>query len=252
MRLVARYLTKHYRRPFQPPWEDGALAIDRVSFALDAGETLAIIGAAGSGKTTIARVLAGAETLSSGAILLDDEKVDARHDVNYQKLVRLIFQDPAASLNPHYRIGNMLDEILCRYSSLDDEQRASKIASTISDVGLLPEFADFYPDMLTTGQKYRIALARAIITDPRVIIADESLSSIDLTVRAKLVNLLLKLQQERGISYVIISHDPQLIRHMADKVLVMRNGRVVEGGPTSQVLDDPKDPFTRQLLALGV
>ncbi len=251
MRLIARYLTKHYRRPFQAPWEDGDLAIDRVSFELDAGETLAIIGAAGSGKTTIARVIAGAEALSSGVILLDNEKVDARRDMNYQRQVRLMFQDPAASLNPHYRISTMLDEILCRYSDLDSNERAAKIASTISDVGLLPEFADFYPDMLTTGQKYRIALARAIITDPRIIIADESLSSIDLTVRAKLVNLLLKLQQERSISYVIISHDPQLIRHMADKVIVMRNGRIIESGPTSQVLDDPKDPFARQLLALG-
>ena len=115
---------------------------------------------------------------------------------------------------------------------------------------MVAEHADFYPYMHTAGQKYRIALARAIITDPRVIIADESLSSIDLTVRAKLINLLLKLQQERTISYVIISHDRDLIRHIADKILVMRNGRAIEFGPVDQVLNDPKDPYSRQLLTL--
>lgn len=250
MRLVARYLTKVYKRPFQPPWQDGVPAIDRVSFTLDAGQTLAIVGAAGSGKTTIARVLAGAEPLTSGAILLDDERVEPRHDPRYQKLVRMMFQDPSGSMNPHFSIHRLFDEILRRHTAYNEEERQEKIAQTLQDVGLLPEYADFYPYMLTAGQKYRIGLARAIITDPRVIICDESLSSIDLTVRAKLINLLLKLQQERGISYVVISHDPELIHHIADKVMVMRNGRMVESGDTEQILNDPKDPFTRQLLAL--
>lgn len=251
MRLVARYLTKIYRKPFQPPWVDGEPAIDRVSFTLDAGQTLAIVGAAGSGKTTLARVLSGAEPLTTGAILLDDEKVDPRSDPRYQKLVRMVFQDPAAALNPHYSINSVFDAILRRHTTLSAEERAEKISQTLVDVGLLPEYAAFYPYMLTAGQKHRIALARAIITDPRVVICDESLSSIDLTVRAKLINLLLKLQQERGLSYVVISHDLELIRHIADKVMVMRNGRVVEAGTTEQMLNEPRDPFTRQLLALG-
>jgi len=250
VRLVARYLTKVYRRAFQPPWEDAAPAIDRVSFSLDGGETLAIVGAAGSGKTTLARVLAGAEALSSGTVLLDDERCDPMRDPRYQKLVRLMSQDPSASLNPHYSVGMLLDDVLRRNTALNLEDRQEKIAQTLLDVGLVAEHADFYPYMLTAGQKYRIALARAIITDPRVIIADESLSSIDLTVRAKLVNLLLKLQQERNISYIIISHDRDLIRHVSDKVLVMRNGRAVEYGPVEQVLNDPKDPYSRQLLTL--
>ncbi len=250
MRLVARYLTKTYRHKFQPYWVESSPSIDRVSFSLAAGETLAVIGAAGSGKSTLARLLAGAEPLSSGAILIDGERFDAQASDLYHRDIRMIFQDASKSLNPMRTLGEQIDEAQTHFFDFPPDIRRKRIQQILLDVGLLTDHINFYPHMLTTGQKHRVALARALITDPKVLIADESLSSVDVSIRAKLVNLLLNQQKERQLSYVIITHDRELIRHMADSVMVLKGGRVVEIGTAEQILNAPENPYTAKLLEI--
>ncbi|MFD2097573.1 ATP-binding cassette domain-containing protein [Corallincola platygyrae] len=233
------------------PWTpEPAPAIDRICFELGEGETLAIIGAAGSGKTTLARVLAGAETLTEGTLLMEGQRVDAVTSDDYHKNIRMVFQDPSASLNPNISIGKQLDSTLRLSSKLSDAERKKRVMQTLQDVGLMDEHAEFYPDQLSTGLKHRVALARALITEPKVIIADESLSSVDVSVRAKLINLLLKLQRERNLSYIMITHDREIIEHMCDKMMVLQSGRTIEYGQVEQILNQPKEAYSRQLLAL--
>jgi cationic peptide transport system ATP-binding protein len=251
MILSARYLTKVYKPVITFPWTpEPTPAIDRICFELDAGETLAIIGAAGSGKTTLARVLSGAESFSSGSLVMEGEKIDPTENSDYHRNIRLMFQDPSASLNPHISIGKLLDNTLKWANPIANASRKQRVLDTLQSVGLLHEHADFYPDQLSSGQKHRVALARALITDPKVIIADESLSAVDISVRAKLINLLLKLQRERNLSYIIITHDREIIEHMCDKLIVLQSGRVVEYGSVEQMLSQPKEAYSRQLLAL--
>ncbi|RCU43657.1 MULTISPECIES: ATP-binding cassette domain-containing protein [Corallincola] len=251
MILTARYLTKIYKPKMAMPWHpEPEPAIDRICFELGAGETLAIIGAAGSGKTTLARVLAGAETVTTGTLVMEGERVDAVSSDEYHRSIRMMFQDPSASLNPNLSIGRQLDSTLKLAISMPEADRKQRVLDTLQDVGLLHEHIDFYPDQLSSGLKHRVALARALITNPKVIIADESLSSVDVSVRAKLINLLLKLQRERDLSYIMITHDREIIEHMCDKLMVLQSGRTIEYGQVEQILNQPKEAYSRQLLAL--
>ena len=223
-------------------------AIESVSFSLNAGETLALVGEAGSGKSTLAKILAGVVTPSHGEILVDGAAIP--HDDYEQrcKLIRMIFQDPNTSLNPRLRIGRILEAPLMLNTDMSPEERAHKVQETLRLVGLLPEHALFYPQMISTGQKQRVSLARALIMNPKIIVADESFSNLDLSVRSQIINLLLKLQAELGIAYVIVANDLGLVRHVSDKVIIMHQGKMVEAGATQEVFANPQEAITKRLI----
>jgi ABC-type antimicrobial peptide transport system, ATPase component len=160
----------------------------------------------------------------------------------------MIFQDPNSSLNPQLRVGRILEAPLRLNTDLTEEERANTVIDTLRMVGLLPEHALFYPQMISLGQKQRVALARALILDPKIIVADEAFSMLDVSMRSQIVNLLLKLQERLGLSYVVVANDLGLVRHISDKVLIMHQGEVVESGLTSEVFANPQHDVTKRLI----
>ncbi|MDN3378089.1 MULTISPECIES: ATP-binding cassette domain-containing protein [unclassified Pseudoalteromonas] len=224
--------------------------LKNISFCLEQGETLAIIGETGSGKSTLAKLLAGADHADSGQILLDGNIIENNGIRNQQcRHIRMIFQDSEASLNPGLTIGDMLDDCLQYNTSLDKQTRGEKITTTLSKVGLLNDHQHYYPHMFSGGQLQRIALARALILDPKVVVLDEALSSLDPSVRAQTVNLLLKLQQDTGLSYILITHHLSLVRHISDQLVVLDHGEIVEYGKTEDIFQDPQSNVTQKLLS---
>ncbi|MBY5922148.1 ATP-binding cassette domain-containing protein [Ferrimonas balearica] len=223
-------------------------ALSPLSFDLEAGQTLAFVGEAGSGRTTLARILTGAQTRTGGQILLDGKELESRNYRQRSRLIRMIFQDPSTSMNPRLRIGEQLEEPLIFNTDMDSEARRAAVEEILSRVGLLREHADFYPHMLAPGQRQRIAIARALMLEPKIIVADETFTGLDTSIRAQCINLLLQLQRELGLAYVLMSHDLGLVRHMADRVIVMKSGQVVEEGLTREVFDDPQHEYTKRLL----
>ncbi|BBN82307.1 ABC transporter ATP-binding protein [Pseudoalteromonas sp. A25] len=220
-----------------------------ISFSVGHGETLAIIGETGSGKSTLARVLAGADHADKGQILLDGNTIeDDGVRCDECRHIRLIFQDPTRSLNPGLTIGDMLDDCLRLNTELTKQQRDKKIKHTLSRVGLLSEHYEYYPHMFSGGQLQRVALARALILDPKVVVLDEALSSLDPSVRAQTVNLLLELQRDSGLSYVLITHHLSLVKHMSDQLLVLNKGQVVEYGDTLSIFSAPQSRVMQRLL----
>ncbi len=228
------------------------LANHDISLILEQGKTLAIVGESGSGKSTLARQIIGIEKPSEGSILLNGKELnfDNKQDrLERFKNIRMIFQDPYESLNPNVRIGHSLEQTLIINTSLNRKQRQQKIEDTLENVGLMPEHQYRYPHMFSGGQRQRIAIARAIILEPSIIIADEPLSALDVSVQAQIINLLQSLQEEMGISYIFISHDLNVVEHIADTILVMYRGRVVEYGNVSQIFDEALHPYTQALFA---
>ncbi len=227
-------------------------AIKNISFNLDSGKTLAIVGESGSGKSTLARQIIGIENPTKGKIILNGEELNFKnreHRKNRFKDIRMIFQNPYESLNPKSRIGTILEEALLINTPLSTKQRKLKIEKTLTRVGLLPEHQYRYPHMFPGGQRQRIAIARAIILDPKLIIADEPLSALDVSIQAQILNLLQELQEELGISYLFISHDLNVVEHIADQVIVMFAGEIVEYGNIEQIFDRPLHPYTQALFA---
>lgn len=223
-------------------------ALEPVSFELNTGETLAIVGEAGSGKSTLARILVGAEVRSSGEIYFEGEALDKRNLKQRCRLIRMIFQDPNTSLNPKLTIGALLDEPLKFNTDLTAKERKEHVVDRLQKVGLLPEHAEFYPHMISEGMKQRVAVARALMLDPKIIIADEALTALDLSVRSQILNLLLKLQKEMGLSYIFVSHNLSIIRQFSDKVMVLHKGEMVEKAPTEELFNTPKHEYTRRLI----
>lgn len=227
-------------------------ANQNVNLILDAGKTLAIVGETGSGKTTLARQIIGIEKPTEGSIWLNDQKLDFnnRHDrKNRFKNIRMIFQNPYESLNPQIRVGESLEQTLIINTSLNSKQRQQKVTEILKKVGLQQEHQYRYPHMFSGGQRQRIAIARAIILEPSIIIADEPLSALDVSIQAQIINLLQGLQEEMGISYIFISHDLNVVEHIADTIMIMYHGRVVEYGNVSQIFDEPLHPYTQALFA---
>ncbi|ABZ77315.1 ABC transporter related [Shewanella halifaxensis HAW-EB4] len=223
-------------------------ALSPVSFELNQGETLAIVGEAGSGKSTIARILVGAEIRSGGEIFFEGEPLD-KHDLKQRcRLIRMIFQDPNTSLNPRLTIGELLDEPLKFNTKLNSSERKAQVIDKLRKVGLLPEHVEFYPHMISEGQKQRVAVARALMLDPKIIIADEALTALDLSVRSQILNLLLELQQDMGLSYIFVSHNMNIIRHVSDKIMVLKKGVMVEKATTEQLFNAPKHEYTQRLI----
>ncbi|MBB1270215.1 ATP-binding cassette domain-containing protein [Shewanella sp. SR44-3] len=241
--LSKQYLTGYKR--FKPQYYQ---ALSPVSFELERGQTLAIVGEVGSGKSTLARILVGAEQRTTGEIFFEGEALETRNLKQRCRLIRMIFQDPNTSLNPKLTIGELLNEPLRFSSNLSVSERKQQVVETLRKVGLLPEHADFYPNMVSDGQKQRVAVARALMLNPKIIIADEALTALDLSVRSQIINLLLKLQKEMGLSYIFVSHNLNIVRHVSDKIMVLHRGEMVEHATTENLFNSPQHEYTQRLI----
>ncbi|MDO2948852.1 peptide ABC transporter ATP-binding protein [Aeromonas simiae] len=224
-------------------------AVRSVSFDLEVGQTLAIVGEAGSGKSTLARILAGVIEPSDGEIHISGERMVHGDYQTRCKLLRMIFQDPSSSLNPKLRVGRILETPLRLNTALSPEAREERVMAALRMVGLLPDHALFYPSMLAAGQKQRVALARAVILNPLIVVADETLATLDVSMRSQMINLLLEMQENMGLSYIMVANDLGVVSHISDEVLVMHEGRVVERGKTLQVFTDPQHDVTKRLIS---
>ena len=231
-------------------WSKSKLTFDLgpVSFNFKAGETLAIIGDNSSGKTLLAKLLVGLETPKSGKIFLNGEELNKSNLSSRCHDIRMIFQNSTESLNPGLTLGTILEEPLRLNTKLNSLQRRLLIEQTLRQVGLMAEHQFFYRHMLSDGQRQRIALARALILNPKVIVADEPFAALDPSVRSQAVNLLMKLQRDLGLGFIFISHNLGIVRHVSDKVIVMKEGKVVESGKTDVIFNWPKDEYTKKLV----
>lgn len=251
--LEAKSLSKHY--PVSQGWlkpKALARALDGVSFALTRGNTLAVVGESGCGKSTLARQITMIEAPTGGELWMGGVNIaeaDKAARKRLRPLVQMVFQNPYASLNPRKKVGAMLEEPLVINTPLSKAERAEKAQSMMAQVGLRPEHYNRYPHMFSGGQRQRIAIARALMLDPKVIVADEPVSALDVSIQAQVLNLMMDLQQDSGVAYLFISHNLAVVEHIADDVLVMYLGKAVEHGGKQQVFNRPLHPYTRALLA---
>jgi len=252
--IKARDLHKYYSIKsgyLQPSKNLKALA--GAGFDLYAGKTLAVVGESGCGKSTLARLLTMIEKPTSGQLRIDGIDVAITTDKSIKKQLRqsiqMVFQDPFGSLNPRQKIGNIIQEPLTINTNLSTNERHQKVLEMMELVGLRKEHFQRYPHMFSGGQRQRVAIARALILKPKVVVLDEPVSALDVSIQAQVINLLIELQQELGLAYVFISHDLSVVRHIADEILVMYLGKPVEQGPSEVIFNNPKHPYTQALLS---
>ena len=235
--------------------EFGSLvAVDDVSFAIPAGRSLAIVGESGSGKTTIARMIVGLERPTKGSITAygRDRSRPARSTRDRRRRgseVQIVFQDPYTSLDPRQTAEHAIDEILRLHHGYEVKRRRARIAELTDLVGLDSRQARALPRALSGGQRQRVAIARALAAEPRLLILDESVAALDVSIQAQVLNLLADIRDETSVSYMLISHDLAVVRQLTDDAIVMHRGLLVERGPTAQILDDPQHPYTQRLRA---
>ncbi|HTH62448.1 MAG TPA: peptide ABC transporter ATP-binding protein [Paraburkholderia sp.] len=250
--LVARDLHKHYpvRRGM---FGHGVVrALNGVSFSLERARTLAVVGESGCGKSTLARQLTMIEAPTAGRLLIDGDDVahaDHARTAALRRRVQMVFQNPYASLNPRKTVESTLGEPLAINTKLSASERADRIAQLMRIVGLRPEHAKRYPHMFSGGQRQRVAIARAMILNPQIVVADEPVSALDVSIQAQILNLFMDLQQQFGTSYVFISHNLSVVEHIADDVMVMYLGGIAELGDKHTVIGRPRHPYTRALLS---
>ena len=251
--LQARNLTRHYdvsRGFFAQPAVVQAL-VD-VSFDLNAGETLAVVGESGSGKSTLARLLTMIEEPTSGSLIIggiDLAYATVQERKKLRSEVQIVFQNPYGSLNPRQTVGGALAEPLKINTDMSAADRAAAVVSMMKRVGLRPEHATRYPHMFSGGQRQRIAIARALMLRPKILVLDEPVSALDVSIRAQVLNLLADIQQEFGLAYVFISHDLSVVKHIADQVMVVYLGHAVEAGSAATLFAHPQHPYTQALLS---
>jgi dipeptide transport system ATP-binding protein len=250
--LVADNLTKHYQVRRGMFGSGTVKALNGVSFSLARGKTFAVVGESGCGKSTLARQLTMVESPTSGRLLIDGADVArATHAqlAELRKRVQMVFQNPFASLNPRKTVEQTLAEPLVINTKLSVGERAARIAEMMRTVGLRPEHAKRYPHMFSGGQRQRVAIARAMILDPRIVVADEPVSALDVSIQAQILNLFMDLQEKFGTSYVFISHNLAVVEHVADDVMVMYFGGVAELGDKATIFAQPRHPYTRALMS---
>lgn len=246
--LAVDDLTVRYRRRGEAA--DFA-ALDGVSLSVADGEMVAVVGGSGSGKTTLGRAVLGLAPVSRGAVLLDglDPFAASRAERQaFRRISQLVFQDPYSSLDPRMRVREIVGEALRNLPELSRSERGARVAAMLEDVGLTA-LADRFPHQMSGGQRQRVAIARALVSRPRFVVADECVSALDATIQAQVLTLFQSLQARDGFACLFITHDLGVVEQIADRVIVMRDGRVVEEGALDAVLDAPCDPFTRELLA---
>lgn len=220
-----------------------------ISFDMQKGETLAIVGENGSGKSLLAQLLVGVKRPQSGNIYLNGQKLSSQNLKQRCLNIRMIFQHSNESINPGITLGSVLEEPLRLNTDLNQQERTDRVRQILSTVGLLPEHMYFYRHMLSDGQRQRIALARALILNPQIIVADEPFAALDPSVRSQQVNLIMRLQRELGLGFIFISHNLGIVRHISDRILVMQQGMVVESGKTEVVFNWPKSEYTKKLVS---
>ena len=250
--IEGRNLTRAYRSGgglFSPKRE--VMALKGVSFAVPRGKTLAIVGESGCGKSTLARIMTLIDPATSGELLIDGQVIDIRQTLppDVRRKVQIVFQNPYGSLNPRQKVGDMLMEQLLLNTNHAPAQRRDLALAMLQKVGLLAEHLTRYPHMFSGGQRQRLAIARALMVTPKILVLDEPVSALDLSVQAQVLNLLADLQGEFDLTYVFISHDLSVVRHIADEVMVMYLGEVVEKGPAAQVFARPQHAYTQTLFA---
>jgi dipeptide transport system ATP-binding protein len=251
--LEAKNLAKYYSvsQGFLKP-KATARALDGVSFVLTPGKTLAVVGESGCGKSTLARQITMIEPPTGGELWMDGVNLahaDRAMKKRVRPLVQMVFQNPYASLNPRKKVGAMLEEPLIINTKLNKKQRTEQAQAMMAKVGLRPEHYGRYPHMFSGGQRQRIAIARALMLNPKVIVADEPVSALDVSIQAQVLNLLMDLQESSSVAYLFISHNLAVVEHIADEVLVMYLGKTVEHGSKEQVFNRPLHPYTKALLA---
>ena len=227
-------------------------AVKGVSFKVEKGKTLAIVGESGCGKSTLARILTMIDPQTSGELKIGGKDVDIARDgltPEMRQKVQIVFQNPYGSLNPRQKIGDVLAEPLLLNTNMSAEERRAKAMQMLLKVGLGREHFNRYPHMFSGGQRQRIAIARALMLNPKLLILDEPVSALDLSVQAQVLNLLSDLQEEFGLTYVFISHDLSVVRYIADEVMVMYFGEVVEYGSRDDVFNNPQHDYTKKLFA---
>ena len=227
-------------------------ALTGVSFKLEAGRTLAVVGESGSGKSTLARLLTMIEPPTAGALIIDGEDVanaDTGRRRRLRREIQMVFQNPYGSLNPRQKIGKALEEPLLVNTPMSASEREAAALAIMEKVGLRPEFKDRYPHMFSGGQRQRIAIARALVLRPKILVLDEPVSALDVSIRAQVLNLLAELQEDFRLAYVFVSHDLSVVRHIADEVMVIYLGHAVEIGTRDAIFDSPQHPYTRALLS---
>jgi dipeptide transport system ATP-binding protein len=227
-------------------------ALAGVSFTLQARRTLAVVGESGCGKSTLARLLTFIEQPTSGALLIDGEDVagaDAATRRRLRREIQIVFQNPYGSLNPRQKVGKALEEPLLVNTKMSAPEREAAARDMMARVGLRPEYYHRYPHMFSGGQRQRIAIARALMLRPKVLVLDEPVSALDVSIRAQVLNLLAQLQEEFALAYVFISHDLSVVRHIADEVMVVYLGHIVEMGASEIVFSSPQHPYTRALMS---
>ncbi len=251
--LEVKHLTKRFvtrKSLFQPKKE--LLAVDDVSFSLEAGKTLGIVGESGSGKSTLARCVMRLYDDVEGTILLQGEditRLSQRQLRPYRKKMQMVFQDPFSSLNPRMSAQEIVEETLYNQGVGDGKERRERALETMELCGLSRYHATRFPHEFSGGQRQRLAIARAFVSRPDLVICDEPTSALDVSIQAQIINLLMDLQEEMGLSYLFISHDLAVVEHIAQEVAVMYRGRVVEQGPREVIFQDPRHAYTKRLLA---
>jgi dipeptide transport system ATP-binding protein len=251
--LEARDLKRHYQVS-RGMFQDTATlrALDGASFTLERGKTLAVVGESGCGKSTLARVVTMIETPTAGELNIAEQNIVGASPETLRVLrsrVQIVFQNPYGSLNPRQTIGDALEEPLLVNTKLSTNERTTLAKEMMAAVGLRPEHFERYPHMFSGGQRQRIAIARALMLRPDILVLDEPVSALDVSIQAQVLNLLADLQKQFNLAYLFISHDLEVVKHIADEALVMYLGRVVEQGPSADIFSAPRHPYTQALLS---
>ncbi len=249
--LAIRDLTKIFRIKTGSFRHADLRAVDEVSLSITPGRTLAVVGESGSGKTTLARLILRLIEPTQGSVRLEDTEITGLQGAKLEEMrgrMQIVFQDPYDSLSPWQTVGRTVAEPLILHENMSMQDTADPVASMLERVGLSPEHAKRYPHELSGGQAQRVGIARAMITNPALVVLDEPTSSLDMSVQSQILLLLQSLQEERNTSYLFISHDLTVVRYIAHDLAVMYLGKVVESGPAAQVFANPRHPYTEALL----
>lgn len=245
---------KNLKQYFNAGKKNEVRAIENISFDIYKGETLGLVGESGCGKSTTGKSIIKLNDITSGEILyegIDIQKIRKRKDlIKFNKKIQMIFQDPYASLNPRLKVMDIVAEgIDIHHLATDKRDRKKRVYDLLETVGLSKEHANRYPHEFSGGQRQRIGIARALAVEPEFIIADEPISALDVSIQAQVVNLLLKLQRERGITFLFIAHDLSMVKYISDRIAVMHFGKIVEIGPAEEIYQNPLHDYTKSLLS---
>ncbi|GBG94404.1 oligopeptide ABC transporter ATP-binding protein [Ligilactobacillus salitolerans] len=230
------------------------VAVQDVNFDIHKGEIFSLVGESGSGKTTIGRAILGINPTSNGQIIFDGKqingKISKKEKYEIERKIQMIFQDPSASLNERATVDYIISEGLYNYNlAKDEDERVAKVQEMLENVGLLPEQLYRYPHEFSGGQRQRIGIARALIMNPKLVVADEPISALDMSIRAQILNLLKKFRKEQGVTFLFIAHDLSVVRYISDRIAVIRAGRILELAETEELFNHPIHPYTKSLLS---